>query len=618
MKTITLALVLSASTLVAATPAAAPGTTTSVSTPAAAPGGVLRGDLGAAPAGDPLTVAAAVLAVHAGDLGVDAGAFRFETVRTSNIGVHVRGREVRGGVPVAGTSAAVHLVDGRVWTVEARPSTLPGTATAVPIGPAAGRAAALASLGLSGADRVTSERLLVPAGGRLVDVERVTVFDLATATVAEVDVASATGRVVATRDPRRYEDGTASVFDPNPVVGLRDNTLREPGVDQAGVDTDLNDAKLTAALVALPIRDVSLPELLAGRLVGPWVSVQGPAPLPPTVDFSFTRDDPRFEATMAYAHLDRVQRYFQDTLGLTDVNAEPQDVYALPVAGYDNSFYLPAGDLMALGAGGVDDGEDAEVIVHEYGHAVQDAQVPGWGATDEGGAMGEAFGDFLAGSFYARDISGGFQDACVADWDAVSYSSGEPAVPAPPRRHQALARGPRGRGPRRRRGLVGLPLADPRPARQRRRGRDRRAHPDRGRTAEERPLDPAGPHPPRALDHHGDLRRRGRGAAPGHDRARPPRVGDHRGRGGAGDRLRRRLTRAGPGSVALTVCPGIPGWTVNAIDQDEAPTRRGPAGDAGGATSLGWSVSLSCAGGARPGHPWPGPRGRGARRGGGW
>ena len=62
------------------------------------------------------------------------------------------------------------------------------------------------------------------------------------------------------------------------------------------------------------------------------VSVQGPAPLPPTVDFSFTRDDPRFEATMAYAHLDRVQRYFQDTLGLDDVNAEPQDVYALPAA----------------------------------------------------------------------------------------------------------------------------------------------------------------------------------------------------------------------------------------------------------------------------------------------
>lgn len=429
MNKLTLALVLSASTLVAATPvatSAAPPAASAGASASATTSGVVRGALGPAASSDPATAARAALARYADELGVDAAAFRFESVRTSDIGVHVRGREFRGGVPVAGTSAAVHVVDGEVWKVEARPSALPGTATSVAVDETVARTAALGALGITGADRVTSERLLVAHDGRLVDVHRVTVFDLATASVAEVDVTAAAGRVLAVRDPRRYEDGTASVFDPNPVVSLRDNTLREPGVDEAGVDTDLNDAKLTAALVALPIRDVSLPELAAGRLVGPWASVQGPAPLPPTVDFAFTRNDPRFEATMAYAHLDRIQRYFQDELGLTDVNAEPQDVYALPIAGFDNSFYLPAGDLMALGAGGVDDGEDAEVIVHEYGHAVQDAQVPGWGSTHEGGSMGEAFGDFLAAAYYGREISGGFQDACVADWDAVSYSSDDP------------------------------------------------------------------------------------------------------------------------------------------------------------------------------------------------
>ena len=40
--------------------------------------------------------------------------------------------------------------------------------------------------------------------------------------------------------------------------------------------------------------------------------------------------------------------------------------------------------------------------------------------------MGEGFGDFLAGAYYARKISKGFQDACVADWDATSYSSNDP------------------------------------------------------------------------------------------------------------------------------------------------------------------------------------------------
>ena len=44
----------------------------------------------------------------------------------------------------------------------------------------------------------------------------------------------------------------------------------------------------------------------------------------------------------------------------------------------------------------MDDAEDAEVIVHEYGHSVQDGQVPGFGTTLESGAIGEAFGDYLA------------------------------------------------------------------------------------------------------------------------------------------------------------------------------------------------------------------------------
>jgi hypothetical protein len=131
---------------------------------------------------------------------------------------------------------------------------------------------------------------------------------------------------------------------------------------------------------------------------------------------------------MAYAHLDRYQRYLQNALGFTgaaSVNAESQDVYALPVQGYDNSFYQPGNDIMVFGAGGVDDGEDAEVILHEYGHAVQDAQVPGWGANNEGGSMGEGFGDFQAGTYYARN-SDGFQDPCLMDWDSTSYSTTNP------------------------------------------------------------------------------------------------------------------------------------------------------------------------------------------------
>ena len=68
----------------------------------------------------------------------------------------------------------------------------------------------------------------------------------------------------------------------------------------------------------------------------------------------------------------------------------------------DNSDYSPVTKALRFGTGGVDDAEDAEIILHEYGHAIQDNQVPGFGASNECGAMGEGFGDYLAGSFFAN------------------------------------------------------------------------------------------------------------------------------------------------------------------------------------------------------------------------
>ena len=211
------------------------------------------------------------------------------------------------------------------------------------------------------------------------------------------------------------------------MVTLKDPSLRQPGEEQ-GADTDLDSPELTKARVTLPLMNLNDEELAAGRLTGPWVNVYSGGNNSVDGNFNYTRSDPRFEAGMAYAHVDKVQRYFRK-LGFTkkkSVNAEPQDVIAVPVPGFDNSFYQPGNDVMLLGSGGVDDGEDAEVIIHEYGHAVQDAQVPGWGARPDGGAMGEGFGDFLAGAYYARKISNGFQDTCIAEWDATSYSSDNP------------------------------------------------------------------------------------------------------------------------------------------------------------------------------------------------
>jgi Zn-dependent metalloprotease len=64
------------------------------------------------------------------------------------------------------------------------------------------------------------------------------------------------------------------------------------------------------------------------------------------------------------------------------------------------------------------------VIVHEYGHSVQDGQVPGFGTNLESGSIGEAFGDYLAVavSSWAAGVPTKTPEACVADWDSTSYT----------------------------------------------------------------------------------------------------------------------------------------------------------------------------------------------------
>ena len=126
---------------------------------------------------------------------------------------------------------------------------------------------------------------------------------------------------------------------------------------------------------------------------------------------------------MGYYYIDLAERYIQ-SLGFTNINNR-QQVFSVDRLRDDNSFYSPSNRRITYGTGGVDDAEDAEVILHEYGHSIQDNQKPGFGSSAEAGAMGEGFGDYWGGSVNAQ-LSGGFQDLCVADWDATSYSSDNP------------------------------------------------------------------------------------------------------------------------------------------------------------------------------------------------
>ena len=117
------------------------------------------------------------------------------------------------------------------------------------------------------------------------------------------------------------------------------------------------------------------------------------------------------------------ERYIQ-SLGFSNVNNR-QQVFSVNKLKLDNSFYATNSGEITYGTGGVDDAEDAEVILHEYGHSIQDNQVPGFGRSLEGGSMGEGFGDYWGASVNAQ-FSGGFQNLCLAEWDATSYSTTNP------------------------------------------------------------------------------------------------------------------------------------------------------------------------------------------------
>jgi zinc metalloprotease ZmpB len=214
------------------------------------------------------------------------------------------------------------------------------------------------------------------------------------------------------------------VFVPNPVQSLGDESL-----------TDQKDSD--AAVPVEAYHTVKLTNLDgSGYLRGDWANVVNETGNPaysPNNTFVYTRHEDGFEQVMAYYWITEAQKYIQ-SLGFgtkyPPVNKESQDV-RINQWGQDNSFETDhPKDEIRYGKGGVDDAEDAEVILHEYGHAIHDGSGFVFGS-EEAGAISEAFGDYWAVDF--SDIIAnrlGVPEqvtlACVMDWDATSYTSTVP------------------------------------------------------------------------------------------------------------------------------------------------------------------------------------------------
>ena len=244
---------------------------------------------------------------------------------------------------------------------------------------------------------------------------------VAALSVAALSVVTAGGNAQAAAEPFS-STSSAVVFHPNPVQQLGRQDL-----------TDAKDADLPEFEAAY--RPVSLTGLDgSGTLTGAYVTVKsstGKAAVAVAGRFpEYHRDSDQFEQVMGYYWVTTAQSYLQQLGFGRDLRAvnQRQIELRLDQFGGDNSFFRPDKANITLGKGGVDDAEDGEVIVHEYGHSVQDSQVPGFGTTLEAGAIGEGFGDYLAVAVtsWAAGRPTSTPEACVADWDAVSYTRAAP------------------------------------------------------------------------------------------------------------------------------------------------------------------------------------------------
>jgi zinc metalloprotease ZmpB len=209
------------------------------------------------------------------------------------------------------------------------------------------------------------------------------------------------------------------VFFPNPVQSLANESL-----------TDQKDADYPALAAGYERKTLTNLDG-SGTLTGDYAKVISETGTPARntgSGFIYTRDQDQFEQVMGYYWITEAQKYIQ-SLGfgstLRAVNKR-QQLLRIDQFGGDNSFYRDEFKKLTitLGKGGVDDAEDGEVIVHEYGHSVQDDQVPGFGSSPDAGAIGEAFGDYLAVTVGLALTGETFQAPCVADWDSVSYTPG--------------------------------------------------------------------------------------------------------------------------------------------------------------------------------------------------
>src|SRR5262245_52230924 len=265
------------------------------------------------------------------------------------------------------------------------------------------------------------EQVWYPVDGRLRPAVRFRVLQSSPRHEWIIYVDAARGSIIWKYDNLALAPGSARIFNPNPVIALR-------GADEL-IDDEGNELAVprkayeTVRLRGLDGKGFLDGEHVTTKLTRPRVKKQR------SLEWDFNNDQRGFDEAMIYFHVDSAVRYVEGLgyRGECRIFDQPiaANVHGTPE---DGAFYSPGTRSLLFGTGDIDEAEDGETILHEVGHAIQDAICPDFGQSQEAAAMGEGFGDYFAGSFTAETKRAkratAFVDT-VMSWDGI-YMGGDP------------------------------------------------------------------------------------------------------------------------------------------------------------------------------------------------
>ncbi|MDX6636670.1 MAG: hypothetical protein QOJ01_181 [Solirubrobacterales bacterium] len=358
----------------------------------------------------------------------------------------VRYQQKVGGVPVLGGDVAVIgstggavapevVTDGSAANVASPPAPTVSAARAIAI--------ARGTTGASGLRAKPTTRLAIdPRHGDAL-VRQVMLASSRPMKDFQVLVDATTGAVlqkvnVLHYDHAKTQKGKAKLYNPNPVA--MNGGYGGIGMNKSADQSDKDTAKLTALRAPVKLLRINRGQhCLKGTYVEARVGHgKGKAVCRKSLDWSkVTRSDNRFEGLEAYQQITQIESYYHSLgfRGKSNVHPKRQLVIA-DAFGQDNSFYSPGDRTIRYGSGGVDDAEDGDVVTHEYGHSIQDAQDRGFGNCNcfQSGALGEGFGDFesAVNTSISPDVPNSYRNTaeyCIFDWDGTGGYGGPGVKP---------------------------------------------------------------------------------------------------------------------------------------------------------------------------------------------